>query len=144
MNAPTVKPASPLALARARTLVSHAVLVAAVMLIAAGCGRGDRPELAPVEGTVTLDGQALPLATLVFQPETGKSSRAVTDEAGHYELVYLRDIKGAIPGSHTVTITTATEEQPEERLPARYNTQTELVAEVEPGGSSIDFDLTSE
>jgi hypothetical protein len=113
------------------------VLVAILVFLVAGCGRGDRPELAPVEGAITLDGDPLAGATVVFTPVQGKKSRAITDEKGHYELIYLRDIKGAIPGEHTVTINTATEHQPEELLPARYNRQTELRAEVEAGEKNV-------
>ncbi len=110
-----------------------------------GCGgSGDRPELAPVEGLVTLDSQPLAGATIVFRPESGKASRGVTDAEGRYELIYLRDIKGAKLGKHTVTITTASEASPEERLPERYNRKTELTEQVDADTDSIDFPLKSD
>ncbi len=121
-----------------------ATLVIALALVA-GCSRGDRPELAPVCGTVTLDGKPLERATVVFQPGEGKSSRGVTDKQGRYELIYLRDIMGAKPGKHTVGITTADGETVvDETLPARYNRETELAAQVDPGGATIDFPLQSD
>ena len=120
------------------------LLLAALLLAAAGCGgAGDRPELGQVEGTVTLDGNALAGATVTFQPQEGKASRGVTDAGGHYELIYLRDIKGAVIGPHKVTITTASEAAPQEKLPARYNRQTELNKEVAAGANTIDFPLES-
>jgi hypothetical protein len=110
----------------------------------AGCARSDRPELAEVQGLVTLDGKPLPRATVVFQPiKGGRTSRGTTDAAGQYHLIYLRDIKGAILGSHKVTITTATEDVRQERLPARYNRQTALTAEIQAGTNQQDFILTS-
>src|SRR5690606_23808547 len=40
----------------------------AAMLLLAGCGGADGPELASVSGTVTLNGQPLPHAVVQFQP----------------------------------------------------------------------------
>lgn len=129
---------------RIPAILSSVFLLAAWLLVVPGCGSSDgRPELGRVEGTVTLDGAALPGATITFQPAQGKSSRGVTDAEGHYELVYLRDIKGAVVGSHTVTITTASEASPQEKLPARYNANTELKKEVAAGSNTIDFALES-
>jgi hypothetical protein len=127
-------------------LCSLVLLLAIVLLaVALGCGGSDRPDLAEVEGTVTLDGAPLPGARIEFKPAQGKISSATTGENGHYELVYLRDIKGAVPGKHTVTITTASEHQPGERLPPRYNRETELTAEVKPGETNeIPFALESQ
>jgi len=122
-----------------------ALLAVVLFAIALGCGGSDRPDLAEVEGTVTLDGVPLPGARIEFKPAQGKISSATTDENGHYELVYLRDIKGAVPGKHTVTITTASEHQPEERLPPRYHRETELTADVKPGETNkIPFALESQ
>ena len=117
------------------------VLVACLL---SGCDDG-RPEIAPVTGAVTLDGAPLPGATVVFTPRDPglKPSRAVTNDAGRYELTYLRDIKGAVVGTHEVRITTRTEHKPVERLPARYHSDTEIEAEVSPDGGEINFDLKS-
>ncbi len=109
----------------------------------AGCSDDGRPAMAPVEGVITLDGQPLEGATVVFQPPQGKSSHGQTDANGHYELIYLRDIRGALLGTHSVTITTATEMQPQERLPDCYHRRTELTAEVASGGGEFDFALHS-
>ena len=114
-----------------------------VLIVSVGCSDGNRPPLAPVEGRITLDGQPLAGATVVFQPTRGKSSSAQTGPDGRYELIYIRDIRGAIPGQHTVSITTASESQPKERLPARYHSKTELTAVVEPEGGEVNFDLSS-
>ncbi len=117
-------------------------VLAAVMAV--GCSQGDRPPLTEVHGTVTLDGQPLPRATVTFLPvDQGRASRAMTDDAGYYELRYLRDIRGAMMGTHQVIITTASEEVPRELLPARYNEETTLTVEVKPDVERYDFDLTS-
>ena len=122
-----------------------AALPLALACLAAGCSRSDRPPLGRVGGTVTLDGSPLAGALMVFIPDgPGRSAIATTDSVGRYELAYLRDIAGANVGTHTVRITTATEDRGgKEILPDRYHTKTELKATVEPGANTIDFPLES-
>ena len=125
-------------------------IVLSIILI--GCGGDDAPELGTVEGTVTLDGKALPNATVEFTPageEGGRPSVAVTDEDGYYELKYSAAHTGAPPGKYTVQITTATTISDEqgndvdvpETLPAKNNGETELEREVKAGSNTIDFKL---
>lgn len=110
----------------------------------AGCSGSDQPELGQVRGQITLDGKPLAGASVRFAPMgEARGSRGLTDEQGNYELAYLRDIQGAALGKHKVTITTATEDQPAERLPARYNTASTLSVDVAPGNNIHDFALTS-
>jgi hypothetical protein len=98
-----------------------------------------------VSGTVTLDGAPLAGALVVFTPDgPGRSALATTDTAGRYELAFLRDISGANVGTHTVRITTATEDRGgKEILPPRYHVKTELTATVEAGSNTLDFPLES-
>jgi len=119
------------------------LLLAVAMPAWIGCGGSDRPDLGTVEGVVTLDGQPLANAAVQFDPGTVRSSTGVTDANGRYELVYIRDTKGAAVGEHTVRITTQTETQPE-TLPPRYHAESTLTATVEPGHNEIDFALTSQ
>jgi hypothetical protein len=117
----------------------------ALLCIAVGCGRSDRPDLGTVQGTVTLDGKPLAGALVVFTPNgPGRSASDLTDAAGRYELTYLRDIAGATLGPHVVIITTATEERGgREILPPRYHEKTELSATIAAGANTIDFPLES-
>lgn len=126
--------------------VSCFVLVACLI----GCGGPAHPEVGRVSGVVTLDGQPLPEATVMFQPAEGRASQATTDSAGKYSLTYLDGVPGAKLGSHTVIIRTeipGEDGQPpiaKEKLPKRYHDQTELTAEVKPGSNTFDFPLTSQ
>jgi len=122
------------------------LLVALALLILAGCSRSDQPPLGRVGGLVTLDRVPLAGALVVFIPDgPGRSALATTDSAGRYELTYLRDIAGANLGSHTVRITTATEDRGgKEILPDRYHVKTELKATVEAGTNTLDFPLESQ
>jgi len=114
-------------------------------LLLVGCSSGDGVAIGKVTGTITLDAQPLAGAMITFVPdENVKESYCYTDENGHYDLEYKQGIQGAYVGQHRIRITTATEEQPKEKLPVRYHQQTELTAVVESGVNKIDFDLTSE
>lgn len=125
---------------------STVFLIASVVTLGlAGCSKSDRPPLGSVSGVVTLDGQPLAEALVLFTPDApGRTSRGVTGADGRYELSFLRDIMGANLGHHVVRITTITDDRGgKERLPKRYHKATKLEAVVEPGDNTIDFALTS-
>lgn len=115
------------------------------LCVCAGCGGESGPELFAVTGTVTLNGKPLPNAELTFQPEDGAPSSAKTDADGQYELMYSRGQSGALGGSHTVSITTAIDDEDgnrtQELLPAKYNSNTKLSATVGDDSEPIDFQL---
>ncbi len=125
-----------------------------VVLLTTGCTQADYGDLGRVSGTVTLDGKPYPNAEVTFSPEAGgRPSKGITDESGHYELIYIRTTKGAELGTHAVRITTIPKEESapgqaqnatyKEPLPTRYNTRSDLMREVAPGDTTIDFDLQS-
>ena len=152
-----------------------------------GCSGGSDVELGKVTGLVTMNGEPLADAIVVFKPAEGNPSTGRTDSNGNYDLTYLGNSPGAIVGKHSVRITTG---QPlgemagvnadtdfasmdsadtidistppaeseadvtmrrarpkpkktgKEVIPARYNTKTELQADVTDGDNVIDFDLS--
>ena len=127
-----------------KTASGVAICIGVVLLSVAGCSQGDRPKLAPVEGTVLLDGQPLEGAAVCFKPEGARTSRGFTDAQGNYELLYLRDIKGAAIGRHHVSIATPSELSASKRAPAKYDQRSStLTADVKPGENVIDFELQS-
>jgi hypothetical protein len=142
-------------------MTRRACLVSVVLvLLLAGCGGGPY-KLAPVSGTVTLDGKALPNAIVTFVPAGGAagdkdplpSSVGTTDENGHYSLVLTRDInsKGAVVAKHKVIIVlgagdVSNETKPtfHKHLPVQYNRNTKLECDVPAGGKDdADFPLKS-
>ena len=120
---------------------------AMVALVTVGCGGSkDRPSLGRVHGRVTLDGQPLAGAKVVFCPQdvAGRESMGVTDSNGDYVLKYIRDELGAAIGKHSVRISTQRSNDPKtETLPAKYNRSTTLQGQVAGGNNAIDFNLTS-
>ncbi|MBA2115213.1 carboxypeptidase-like regulatory domain-containing protein [Bremerella alba] len=119
-----------------------------VSLTFVGCSETG-PASGFVQGVVTLDGAPLPNAELAFYPEQGRASQGVTDESGHYSLMFTYDTPGCLPGNHEVMITTRRLESEEqgamllpERVPRKYRKRGELTAAVEPGENEINFDLS--
>ena len=97
-------------------------------------------------GTITLDGEPTPGLAVLFSQSGFRSSSGITNEAGEYELSYIKDTKGAVVGEHRVRIEFVQREGAGRRvqLPERYNRSTELTATVKSGRNKIDFDLVSE
>jgi hypothetical protein len=121
-----------------------------------GCGGPPPgPELAPVEGTVTLDSQPLPDATVWFNPVgEGRSSTGRTDAQGRFVINYGPDKPGAMLGQHNVRITTLQQggdenlpDQPKsipEKVPKNYFKDGTLTADVKAGeNNNFTFDLKS-
>lgn len=134
----------------------------ALAFLTLGCARG--PEYAPVSGRVTLDGKPLAGASVVFQPVAvagfdagGFGSSGKTDADGRYTLRVAgpTDRDGAFLGKHRVSVTTRTTESAPgsdeitptkggEKVPAKYNTQTQLTFDVPASGTTTaDFELKS-
>ena len=129
------------------------------VIVVVGCGGppADVPPLGEVTGRVTLDGKPLANAAVVFSPADKRDSMGTTDENGEYTLLFARQL-GATIGKHTVRITKgaggpagehAEGEQkdaaePAEAIPAKYNTESTLTADVKPGSNTFDFNLESE
>jgi hypothetical protein len=121
-----------------------------------GCGNG----LASVEGTVTLDGQAVSggpqiYGTVSFSREAGGGAPAIAriDEHGHYSM-RTGGKEGIEPGTYLVGIAVkkvtppgTPDGMPQATLitPPRYAsvTQSGLREVVEAGNNTIDFALSS-
>jgi hypothetical protein len=128
-------------------------LAAGMVLVAGGCGRPSHlPELGYVSGTVRLDGRPVVKANVAFEPSEGRPSLGITDAQGLYTLQFAGGYGGAIVGRHTVRIGTegyfpgadGGVEFVAESLPATYNTESTLAADVQLGRNRFDFDLSSQ
>ena len=120
------------------------LLLAALAL--SGCGKSNL-SVAPVSGTVTLDGAPLPAASVMFLPKDGgRPSFGVTNAQGRYTLEYSVKELGAKVGPCTVRISTGSHSDDgkitKELVPKRYRT-TPLEVQVESKSNTIDFPLTS-
>jgi hypothetical protein len=78
-------------------------LLLLLILVIAGCARG--PRIVPVSGTITLDGQPVKDAAVMFMlnPDN-RIATGITDAAGRYSLSTHPAGNGAFEGTHTVTV----------------------------------------
>ena len=126
---------------------SHLFVVIAVAFLFVGCSGAQGPQIAPVSGKVTFNGEPLHDALVAFYPADGRPSMGTTDSSGNYTLSYTHDKPGAIVGQHTVRITTGTVSGEEvqkvkETVPVKYNSESELTADVKAGqNNTFDFSL---
>ena len=103
--------------AKNETLVLMLAMVVTLGVVGCG-GSGEEPtflkDLVPATGNVTLNGEPLSGATVIFAPgisvEGGRMATAVTDESGAYELITRvpgmseEQTKGALPGEYVVSL----------------------------------------
>ncbi len=89
-------------------------MAALVLLIAvAGCGR--ESTTIPVRGTVTLDGQPLPRATVQFlaQDPGGRDALGTTDADGVFRLSTFKPRDGAFAGKYKVVVRSVPQADPD-------------------------------
>lgn len=120
----------------------------------AGCGSSDRVS---IQGQVTFDGQPVGPGSIVFLPETSREAIKVAApiEAGQYQIGPER---GAAPGPVRVEISWSKKtgrqipsadpgmmmDETQEAIPPRYNTDSTLRRELQPGENVLDFVLTAQ
>lgn len=134
------------------------VLLALLSAIAFGSGCSGRPKTVArsVTGKVTLGGEPLVGAMVIFEPKVeGSASIGVTDASGTYNLIWSqtrgKPIEGAQIGEHTVKISTFQEAEPDveppvagapEKVPYKYRLDGgQPTATVNKGSNVIDFAL---
>ncbi|WP_166823755.1 carboxypeptidase-like regulatory domain-containing protein [Thalassoroseus pseudoceratinae] len=123
-----------------------------ILTLSVGCGAFGGAEVGEVTGKVTLDGEPLSDAEVAFVPTSGgTTSTGYTSEDGSYLLVYDAERDGAEVGEHTIRVTRIQPEAQDgetpkqyEKLPASYNTESELKIEVKSGSQTVDIPLKSD
>jgi uncharacterized protein (TIGR03067 family) len=121
---------------------SHRVLT--VLKRSKDKGDKNQTKMASVEGKVTLDGQPLPRAQVVFvpPPDGGRKATGTTNEKGEYQLVTAGKRGGVRPGPYKVVITKKVAGK--SVVPARYGSPetTPLKLTVKEGQNALNIDLT--
>jgi hypothetical protein len=134
-----------------------------VLVAVVGCGKPY--QVAQVSGTVTLDGKPLANASITFAPMATKDNAApgptatgLTDANGHYTLIFDKNTPGAVVGKCRIYITSVVSDgtvsdkdgggpvkRIKDKVPAKYNLNTELTYDVPVGGSDqANFELKSQ
>jgi hypothetical protein len=126
------------------------VVLAVGLATVVGCGG---PPKAHVRGTVTLDGKPLPEGVIQFFPTgaTGQTA-AATIKDGVYEVeASVGAMKVTISANEVVgkqklydTPDSPVIDTVRQIIPARYNTKSELTADLVEGPNEVNFDLKSD
>lgn len=131
---------------------SFCLLIVATCIV--GCDSGPKlPPMQRVTGTVTIDGAPLPRGDIQFEPSSTQGASAVgtIDASGNYELT-TAGVKGAIIGTHTVTVSARevprdeTDTFPKSLIPEKYSQPREsgISKEVTAGAANvINIELSS-
>jgi hypothetical protein len=117
-----------------------------------GCAQDDGLPRQEASGTVTLDGQPLASGTIQFQPAGNSQGAVVSGGAAITDGQYrIARETGLVPGTYKVLIVSHVEEKkadassapgaqtrpPPELIPARYNSATELTAEIKKAEPNV-------
>lgn len=140
-----------------KLLLHSVVLLSAVCLT--GCGAIGSSSPVPVAGTVTLNGEPLASADIVFIPQNPQEEQPVVRARVIAGKFSLPEASGLLEGTYDVTIVRPEPEFEEVAaakqaglpspltrtpIPAAYQQQGLLTASVGPAGSNeLKFDLTS-
>jgi hypothetical protein len=134
--------------------------MAVAIASAAGCSKSPYA-IAPVSGSVSLDGKALAGGVVIFQPVAvkglvaGPGSTGRLDPKGLFRLSTINGTPGAVVGEHVVRIYSRSPESapvndsdsaatPKERVPERFNYASELRFTVPKAGSAAaEFTLST-
>jgi hypothetical protein len=121
------------------------------LLVMSGCGGPDNR--AEVSGSISFNGQPLASGSISFVPAEGNkgpsSGGSIVD--GRYSVPRA---KGVALGKNRVSILSPVktgrkiefgggrvEDEWVQSIPAKYNEQSELVREIQPGSNRLDFEL---
>ena len=131
----------------------RASLITCLTVVAfAGCS-SDLPPLAPLTGTITLDGKPFANGSLMFSPVAGgRPSVAETNAQGEFEALYQLGIPGAIIGKHSVMFEAGGSDEPlseEDEMnlhkknpgPPKNFKISPTEVEVQKGGTVVNFTL---
>ncbi len=135
-----------------------------VLVCITGCGDSySRPKLVKVSGSITLDGQPLPEASIILEPavagkEKGsynRSSNAMTDAEGKFQISTYGENDGLPVGKYKVAVVKQTRKNPpgmdpematpeqlakvvvKDIVPVKYNDMTTSGLEVEVTASGM-------
>lgn len=94
-------------------------------VLAIGCGAADRPQLAPLTGTVTYNGKPLESGMIIFTPDKGRAASGRVRAGEIVDVGTFEPNDGAPVGNLKITVMDAPpqgmEEKKESIVPAKYN-----------------------
>jgi hypothetical protein len=145
-------------------LLLISTILALLLMVGLGCSGAPRPDysqlgLVEVAGTITLDGEPLQDAQIVLVARDETFSTGRTDRRGRYRMQFDSRQPGVLPGEKRVRISSGqvvgevaegldagggAAGHPQERVPACYNSRSQLTVEIVRSDSQLDFHLRSD
>lgn len=133
-----------------KTLVALILCVAGACVLS-GCGQDASPETITVSGTVVLDDTPVARGQIIFSDPSrqarssggdivdGKFTFDASPGNKRVEIIAMREVPGKMDKSNPG------EERPlmEQYIPAKYNADSTLTADVSPGSAPFEFKLES-
>jgi hypothetical protein len=116
-----------------------------VLLLAgvSGCSSGG-VQLGTVTGHITKNGKPQPKISIYMTPlDHGRASEGLTDTDGNYQMVYTRDLMGALVGKHRLLISGAPKMGRNDELISEGKELLSTDVEVHSGSNTFDFDLAT-
>jgi hypothetical protein len=128
----------------------------APLAVVSGCGDAGAAPTVEVNGVITYQGKPVPNVNVTFTPTTGRPATGTTNESGEFTLSTFGEGDGAVPGTHTVTLSTTeippmpgTPEAEQAAaatppFPAKYSSPTtsDQKVEVKEGTNDLKIELT--
>lgn len=141
--------------------MSRLFVTLCLVSLIAGCGGGkdyDGPKRFPLSGKVTFNGENVDGGVITFTPESGENQRvssgvisngeySISEGQGATQGKYRVEIRWSRPTGKQILDAEDTGEMidvTEQVIPAKYNMNTELTADVPSSTKSYDFALTGE
>lgn len=118
------------------------ILLLIAILLATGCSNKDQLEVAPVSGSVTIDGKPLSSGVVIFTPGQGRAAKGVISSSGTFELSTYQNNDGAIVGSHGVAVVPLQAGEGDEvvstKIPPKYHSAlgSGIVLQVKAGAAN--------
>lgn len=84
--------------------IQRAVCLTMGLVIVTGCQGGDEAKPVPAGGVITLNGEPLAGAFVMFIPEAGPKASATTDKDGGFDLTTIKDKDGVVPGPCRIAV----------------------------------------
>ena len=119
------------------------VFLAVLTFTFTGCGYR-RPAQVKTTGTVTLDGEPVAQASLMFIPDSGRPASGNTNTNGAFELSSYGGNDGLPAGNYRVTVSKLVLKDKYQKQLKKLETQAEEAAESDEASEAVDVEFSDE
>ena len=125
------------------TFVKMTLFCVALAFTFTGCGYRRPPQVKTI-GTVTLDGEPVAQASLMFIPDSGRPASGNTNTNGAFELSSYGGNDGLPAGNYQVTVSKLVLKDKYQKQLKKLETQAEEAAESDEASEAVDVEFSDE